>query len=348
MASFTPSFLIYGANGQTGQLVVDALLARGLKPVLGGRNDARVKALAEARGLRHRIFDLDDRNGLDHGISGFRLVVNLAGPFVGTSTALAQGCLRVGAHYADISAELADFRSLQPLAERASDSGVMLLPGIGFGFLITECLALHAWQRHRAAVQMQVGIRYSHHGQSRGSLKTLLENPALPGFRLEAGQLKSTAAFENQAEFDFGDGGRRRCASYPWRAEALAIAASTGLSTVETHIALPRLAQWLTRYPALAKNPRIRKLLLGSARGPSPKQLQQGRSWVVAQTVDENGRRQSSLLSGPDPYRCTADAVAWAAQQILAGRVQEGLATPAQLFGTEPLKALPGFTLIDR
>lgn len=348
MASFTPSFLVYGATGHTGRRVVDALLARGLKPVIAGRHEGRVKAMADARSLRHRVFELDDRNALDQGITGFRLVVNLAGPFVGTGTALAQACLRVGAHYADISAELADFRSLQPLADRALDSGVMLLPGIGFGFLATECLGLHAWQRHRTAVVMQIGVRASHAGLTPGSLLTLLENPALPGFRLEAGQLKATAAFENQAEFDFGDGGKRRCASYPWRAEPLAIAASTGLSTVEVYVQLPRLLHWLTRVPTLARHRQLRSVLLAGARGPSARQLQQGRSWVVAQTVDENGRRHSSLLCGPDPHRFTAEAVAWTVQHVLAGKVQEGLATPAQLFGTDPLHGIPGLTLIDR
>lgn len=348
MASFTPSFLVYGATGRTGHLVVDALLRQGLKPVLGGRNEDRVKAMAEARSLRHRAFELDDRNALDHGITGFRLVVNLAGPFVGTGTALAQACLRVGAHYADISAELADFRSLQPLADRATDSGVMLLPGIGFGFMATECLARHAWQRHPSAVVMQIGVRHSHRGMSRGSLLTLLENIRLPGFRFEAGQLKPTRAFENHAEFDFGDGKPQRCANYPWRAEPLAIAGSTGMSTVESYVALPRLAHWLTRFPVLAANPRLRKLALALARGPGPKQLAQGRSVVVAQTVDENGRRQSSLLQGPDSYRFTAEAVAWSVRQILDGRVEEGLATPAQVFGTDPLRAIGGLTVLDR
>jgi short subunit dehydrogenase-like uncharacterized protein len=179
-------------------------------------------------------------------------------------------------------------------------------------------------------------------------MKTLLENPTLSGFRLEAGQLKPTSAFENVAEFDFGDGGRRRCANYPWRAEPLAVMAGTGISTVETYIELPRLIRLLTRYPALARNRRVRRLLLGAARGPTAKQLEQGRSWCVAQTIDENGRRHSSLLSGPDGYRFTAQTVSYAVEQVLGGRLQEGLVTPAQLFGTDPLHAIPGLTLIDR
>lgn len=348
MASFTPSFLIYGATGQTGRRVVDTLLAQGLKPVLGGRDEPALRVLAESRSLRHRAFDLDDRNALDQGITGFRLVVNLAGPFVGTGTALAQACLRVGTHYADVSSELSDFRMLQPLADRAIDAGVMLLPGIGFGFLATSCLAHHAWQRHRSAVVMQVGLRSSHSGITRGTLKTLLENPTLPGFRLEAGQLKPTGAFENVAEFDFGEGGRRRCGNYPWRAEPLAVMASTGISTVEAYVEVPRLIRLLTRFPGLARNRRIRSLLLSAARGPTPRQIEKGRSWCVAQTIDENGRRHSSLLEGPDGYRFTAESVAYAVRQILGGKIQEGLATPAQLFGTDPLHRIPGVTLIDR
>ena len=43
--------LIYGATGYTGRLVVEAALARGLRPILGGRSHDRLADVADAEGL---------------------------------------------------------------------------------------------------------------------------------------------------------------------------------------------------------------------------------------------------------------------------------------------------------
>ena len=40
------NFLIYGANGYTGELITRYAVERGLRPVLAGRNADAVKALA--------------------------------------------------------------------------------------------------------------------------------------------------------------------------------------------------------------------------------------------------------------------------------------------------------------
>lgn len=79
--------LVYGVSGYTGRLVMEALAARGLAPVLTGRDPERVRAVAEPAGLRWRAFPVD-RPELD----GVDAVVNLAGPFVRTAVPLARAC----------------------------------------------------------------------------------------------------------------------------------------------------------------------------------------------------------------------------------------------------------------
>jgi len=51
-------WMIYGANGYTGRLVVDEALRRGLKPVLAGRAES-VQDLADEKGLEADLFTLD-------------------------------------------------------------------------------------------------------------------------------------------------------------------------------------------------------------------------------------------------------------------------------------------------
>ncbi len=86
-------WLLYGANGYTGELVAREAARRGLAPVLAGRNAAAVAALAAELGLPHRAFGLDDPAALRRGLDGVAAVLHCAGPFVRTSAPLVAACL---------------------------------------------------------------------------------------------------------------------------------------------------------------------------------------------------------------------------------------------------------------
>src|SRR5262245_13193492 len=62
--------LIYGAYGYMGGLIAREAVARGLRPILAGRNAATLGTLANKLGLEHRAFPLDDPAALDAGIRG--------------------------------------------------------------------------------------------------------------------------------------------------------------------------------------------------------------------------------------------------------------------------------------
>ena len=74
-------WLIYGANGYTGELASREAVRRGLTPFLGGRSEAAVAPLAEELGLERRCFDLADAAGVDGALEGIGLVLSCAGPF---------------------------------------------------------------------------------------------------------------------------------------------------------------------------------------------------------------------------------------------------------------------------
>ena len=53
------SFLIYGANGYTGELTAREAVRRGQRPILAGRNAAVIEKLASELNCEARVFDLD-------------------------------------------------------------------------------------------------------------------------------------------------------------------------------------------------------------------------------------------------------------------------------------------------
>ncbi len=141
-------FLIYGANGYTGELTARVAAARGMTPILAGRNAAQVQALGAELGLPVRVAGLDDPAALDAMLRDVTVVLHCAGPFVHTATPMVDACLRAGVHYLDITGEIAVFEALAARYDEAKRAGVMLLPGAGFDVVPSDCLAR---RRHRRA-----------------------------------------------------------------------------------------------------------------------------------------------------------------------------------------------------
>jgi short subunit dehydrogenase-like uncharacterized protein len=167
-------FVIYGANGYTGALTARAAVERGMRPILAGRNAAALAALAGELGLDYRVVALDDPAGLDNLLDGVTAVLHCAGPFVFTSQPMADACLRNGVHYLDITGEIGVYEALAARDAAAKTAGVMLLPGVGFDIVPSDCLAAHLKRRLPSATRLTLGLR-ALGGVSQGTALTGLE-----------------------------------------------------------------------------------------------------------------------------------------------------------------------------
>src|SRR6187549_685444 len=121
-------FVIYGATGYSGGLVARAAAARGWQPILVGRDIARITALGSALGLEHRAAVAFDPAALDRALAGARVVLNAAGPFSHTAEPVLAACLRAGAHYLDLSAEVPAIDGLAGHDRAARERGLMIMP----------------------------------------------------------------------------------------------------------------------------------------------------------------------------------------------------------------------------
>jgi len=143
----TGRFLIYGATGYTGKLAAQTARSQGLKPILAGRDETKTRAVAAMHGVEWRAFDLADTARLDAALNEVDAVLHIAGPFSATSKPMADACLRSGRHYLDITGEIAVFEALAGRDAEAKAKGVMLLPGVGFDVVPSDCLAAHVKRR---------------------------------------------------------------------------------------------------------------------------------------------------------------------------------------------------------
>ena len=147
-------WMIYGANGYTGKLVVEEAVRRGLRPVLAGRSAQALQALAAPHGLPVRAFGLDDAQALRTGLNGIGLVLHCAGPFSSTCAPMLEACLDVGAHYLDITGEIDVFAHCHAQDARAQQKGIVVIPGSGFDVVPTDCMAAQLKQLLPSATEL--------------------------------------------------------------------------------------------------------------------------------------------------------------------------------------------------
>ncbi len=171
----TTPFLLYGSYGYSGALIADLAVRNGMRPILAGRNAVRLKAQAETLGLEHRPISLDDFTSLEAALKEVPLVLHCAGPFSHTFKPMVDACLRTGRHYLDITGEIAVFEALAARDAEAQQEGVMLLPGVGFEVVPSDCLVAHLKQRLPEATHLTLAIGSLGGGLSHGTTLTSIE-----------------------------------------------------------------------------------------------------------------------------------------------------------------------------
>jgi short subunit dehydrogenase-like uncharacterized protein len=90
---------------------------------------------------------LEDTPALDAALMEVPLILHAGGPFYRTYRAVADACLRTRRHYLDVTGEIAVFEGLAALGPAAQEAGVMLLPGVGFDVVPSDCLAAYLKSR---------------------------------------------------------------------------------------------------------------------------------------------------------------------------------------------------------
>jgi short subunit dehydrogenase-like uncharacterized protein len=348
----TGPWLLYGANGYTGELVARLAAARGHRPVLAGRSADAVCALSDELGLERRLFSLDVPVRVDEALAGMNLVLHCAGPFSRTSRPMADACLRTRTHYLDITGEVDVFEALAARDGEARAAGVMLLPGCGFDVVPTDCLAAHLARRLPGARRLALGFLAG--GRlSRGTATTAIEGLGRGGLVRRGGALTAVPIASKTRTIDFGDG-PRRAVTIPWGDVSTAWH-STRIPDIEVYMAAPLLlrafARASRRLGPLLGSEAVRRFLTARARagapGPSDEERRRGRTFVWGEAEDEAGRRVTSRLAAPEGYTFTAHAALAVVERVLVGQAPAGFQTPAKAFGPDFVLGLEGVVRTD-
>lgn len=341
-------FLIYGASGYTGKLIVELACSKGLKPVLAGRSDDKIKPLAQDFGLEYQVFSLDDVEQIADHLKEFSLVINCAGPFIHTAKKMVEACIISKTHYLDITGEIDVFELVKSYDQAAKNASIVLMSGTGFDVVPTDCAAKYLHTKLPDATHLQLAFTSIGGSISHGTLLTMIENLGQSGAVRKNGKIISKPVGHISKNIDFGSK-QRFCMSIPW-GDVSTAHHTTGIPNIETYTAVSKSSyyfmkfQWL--FNSLLRTNFVKKRLKNYADkkviGPTSLQNSTGKSLVWGMASNASGDTVEVRIEGPEGYKLTAETSVLIIQKILAEPNISGYQTPAGLFGYDLILQIPG------
>lgn len=357
----TSKIVLFGATGFTGHLVAEEMVARGLKPVLCGRNRNKLETMAgKLGGLDVTVADVSDGDSLASFLEKGDVLVTTVGPFLKYGKTALTAAIEKGAVYIDSTGEPAFIQEVfHTYGPQTRSTGATLLTACGYDYIPGNCaagLALdHAGSRAR---RVDVGYFSKSEGiigplsMSQGTAKSLLMSLVTPIKVWNSGMYQMVTGGTRVRHFDVGG----------LTAPALSISCTEQFSLPKIYPQLNDVFTYLgwfgnkTRlmqagamvqavmnkipgYVSLASF-LLSRLPESQGTGPDADARRRMQTHVVAEAFDENGTRLSRAdLVGLDGYTFTAKFLAWAAETAAGGGLlKTGALGPIEAFGIEQLK----------
>jgi short subunit dehydrogenase-like uncharacterized protein len=353
------NWVLYGATGYTGVLLAEAAVARGHRPLLAGRNAEKLRALGERLKLEWKAVPLEDGEGLRALLEGKGAVLHAAGPFVETSTPMADACLDRGCSYLDITGELPVFEALFARDVEAKAKQIALIPGVGFDVVPTDCLAAYVAAKLPAADTLEIALAAI--GQpSAGTAKSVVGLVPGGSWVRRNGALTPQAIGKGIHTVRFSN---RPAQVMPGPIADLVTAwHTTKIPNITVSLAIPGgvaktlrvlwpfgvvgmpMVGGLLRVPAIRS--RIDAAIEKRTVGPDATSREKGRSHLYAKVSAPGGAFVEAWLDVAEGYEFTRHAAISAVERVLADR-PVGALSPSQAFGAEFVMGVPGTSRLD-
>lgn len=344
-------FLLYGSTGFVGGAIARKAVQIGLRPMLAGRNAKAVRAQAEELGLEHRVFGLEDLTAIGAALEETPALLHCAGPFIHTFRTMVDACLATNTHYLDLTGEIPVYESLASRGSEAKEHGIMILPGVGFDVVATDCLALHLKQRLPSATRLTLGFHSDGPaGPPPGTAKTAVE--MMPyGTRIRRNGKIIPVPDLVYRMIDFGHG-PVKATRLTWGDIFMAYE-STGIPNIEEYAVFPeKLSQQLNALGRLRSLFRIRVVREVIKRlapaGSTADDRAKTRMHVWGEVEDDEGREAVSRLHGPEGgVNWTILAALAVVKKVLEGMAPNGFQTPSIAYGADLVLDCEGVTRED-
>lgn len=336
--------VVFGATGYTGALTARALVAQGARPVLAGRNQDALDALATELGdLETARADASEPQTVRALVERGDVLVTTVGPFLRYGHAALEAAVDAGAHYLDSTGEPPFVREVfEEHGPRAVRS--VLIPAFGYDYVPGNLAGALALERVgdegvRVDIGYFVGGGDLMRGLSGGTLESAAGVVGAPMYTFR-GRIMDEPRPRVR---DFDVAGRSRTGLSIGASEHFALpAAYRSLYEVNVYLGwfgrATRVLAHLPRRPLASCTRLGAGMLARRARRRTAKRKLTSR--IVAAAYDFGGSLLTEVhLSGDDPYDFTAGILAWGARQASQGLSATGALGPVGAFGLSELEA---------
>ena len=349
-------FLIYGANGYTGKLILQEALKQNLRPTIAGRNKEQIEQLASEYAVDYRIFSLNSHSEIVEGLKGMALILNCAGPFINTVEPVIKACLEQKVHYFDITGEIDVFAIAHSFHQQAKENNIVLCPGTGFDVVPTDCLALRLKEEFKTTASSLELAFHSQGGPSKGTALTSFNGTGKGVKVRREGKIITVpyGTFQKDVTFPHKT---LRVASIPW-GDVFTAFISTNIPDITVYMVMhPKTISKLSKGQKLLFLTKVqpikwylkRKIIKSiKGGGPSAETLTKTQSYIWGKIADENNNSIELFLKTPNGYVLTALASIQAIIKLQSLNIQGGYYTPSLLFGSSFVLDIPGVELIQK
>lgn len=299
------SITVYGAYGHTGRFVVSELRRRRWKPILSGRDAARLKAMGEAYpGSELRAATVDDPVSLDRALSGSAAVINCAGPFLDTANPVINAAIRAGIHYLDVAAEQAAVLSVfERFVDVASDASVVVIPAMAFYGGLGDLLATAAMGNWDHAEEISIATALDSWNPTRGTRVTGQRDPGKRFYysnnKLERSDPPPLGIWNFPPPFGRQD------------VEGLSLSETI---TISRHLRTQEIRVYMNRRPILdVRNPDTPPPTAADDTGRS------SQTFVMDVIVRNGNTERRAMARGRDTYAVSAPIVVEAMERVVKG-----------------------------
>jgi saccharopine dehydrogenase (NAD+, L-lysine-forming) len=341
------NWMIYGAYGYTGRLLSALAVERGHRPVLGGRDAGRLRALATELDLPYQVVSVEDSAGLVAVLRDMDTLVNIAGPYVHTAVPVAEACIAARTNYVDLTGDLPVPPMLFSLDEYARDAGVVVLPSAGWEAVPTSCLTglLHKELPDATSLELATAGQGKGLGKwSRGSVRTFLaamgrHEPVL--VRRNGELIEPTTPPETTVPFPIGD---FEVSAIAWVDLHLAYR-DTGIPDITFYRPKTRDETAVRRIARMPGGLAALQLLTRRWSGPQPTEREDTTLFIWGRVGNGRGDTVSHVVTTPNGYTFTADALVRIVDRLTAHTVPPGAHTPLSALGSEFMLECDGVRL---
>jgi short subunit dehydrogenase-like uncharacterized protein len=333
-------FLIYGAYGYTGELIAELAVKQAFRPTLAGRNPEKTRKVAERLALPFLVFDLAETQKLDAALAQVKAVLHVAGPFSATAEAMVKACLRNKVHYLDVTGEIDVFEWIATQDALAKEAGIVLIPGVGFDVVPSDCLVAYLKNQLPDATVLELAINGLNES-SRGTMLTMVEAMNKPSRIRENGLLKFVPFGYRPIQVEF-DGKPVSVLSMPWGDVSTAFY-STQIPNIYVYFHMRASQQlmlkfakyfgWMTGFSPIQQflKWQVRQFITG----PNEQTRNTSHGHIWGRVSNAKNEYKIAKLQTPEPYQLTAATALSSVIKVLKGEVSPGFKTPSLAFGQD-------------